>query len=503
MQPNKETVSSVHQQPDTKAASPDSSLLSRICLWRLQHTTAYDILLALLLGALIEYLFIPYVLHNTKYVRHLGDRIADSMIRLAEKVAGVPGSAVPFVFIDIDNATWRSWQAPLVTPRDRVARLLAAVAHSKPRVIVLDINLSWADPDPSRQNTLTQFLRDYPASGPALILLRSGISPDRDESRYPFERPTPFDDIIARRLAEDPAPLIRWATAYFDVDSDSIIRRWRIAETFCNKVPGRDGPRSPVVLPSVYLLAAAIAVRPKHAKGVVEEVDSALQELVPSSCNAGPQPPVHIHGMPHPVIAGAAEPGNRIIYSIAWDEDRPALGPFALIGSERVPLVSVRPARLIVSAGSSSGIDGLENRIAIIGGSYADSGDLHRTPLGIMPGALLIANATHALMVNGTPEEPGALWRFTLSFGLVLINALLFHAFRVELATAAAFLLLLLLMMATIPLFASGIVMDWEIPSLGILIHRYLGFLERNFRNARHRGWRSLVRSHQDFRGDT
>jgi hypothetical protein len=111
-----------------------------------------------------------------------------------------------------------------------------------------------------------------------------------------------------------------------------------------------------------------------------------------------------------------------------------------------------------------------------------------------MPGALLIANATHALLVSGTPEEPGPLPRFALSFGLVVVNALFFHFLRVEIATLAAATLILLLMIATVPLFASGVALDWEVPSAGVLLHRYLAYLER-FRNMRHGGWRSLLRS--------
>jgi hypothetical protein len=98
-------------------------------------------------------------------------------------------------------------------------------------------------------------------------------------------------------------------------------------------------------------------------------------------------------------------------------------------------------------------------------------------------------------MVHGTPRAPGPLTGFSISFGLVVVNALLFHFFRVEIATIAAAVVVFVLMILTLPLFTSGVVLDYEVPSAGILLHRYLASLERAYHARRDLGWRTLLRS--------
>ena len=454
------------------------------------------LIVAVLLGAIIEYLIIPVTLHDSHYVRQLGDRMADAMIRLGASVRGPHAPAVPFVFVDIDQQTWVDWQMPLVTPRDKLARILSVISNSKPAIIVLDIDLAWPKPEAGDHDEFADFFRTYPASGPPLILLRSAIGGLIPGSRYPISRTTPFDRDIARRMAEQPQAPFHWSTAYFDVDGDGAIRHWRLAEVLCEKSIDKTDRGVPLVLPSVYLTAAVLAAHPQDRARAVESLDATLRQLTPDSCDAPSKPAVSFDDMPHPIVVGAERPGNRIIYSFGWDEDRPALGAHMSFGGEQVPLVSVRPARLLQAAAPSSPLDGLAGRIVILGGSYPDSGDLHRTPLGKMPGALMIANAAHALLVGGTPEEPGFLVRFTLSFGLVVINALLFHFMRAELATFAAAAVIVALMIATLPWFASGVVLDLAVPSIGVLIHRYLVYLEATIATVRRGGWREFFHSH-------
>src|SRR5262249_9455908 len=159
-----------------------------------------------------------------------------------------------------------------------------------------------------------------------------------------------------QRLAEQPQAPIRWSTAYFDVDRDGVIRRWRLAEVLCQKSNDNSDQRVPLVLPSVYLTAAVLAAHPQDHARAAESLDATLRHLVPDSCDAPLKSAVSFDEMPRPIVVGAEEPGNRLIYSFTWDEGRPALGPHLPFGGEQVPLVSVRPARLLLAAAPSSAI---------------------------------------------------------------------------------------------------------------------------------------------------
>ena len=53
-----------------------------------------------------------------------------------------PDDTLPVTIVDIDEATYRGWQSPAITPRGELARLIEVVTSAKPSVVVVDIDLS-------------------------------------------------------------------------------------------------------------------------------------------------------------------------------------------------------------------------------------------------------------------------------------------------------------------------------------------------------------------------
>ena len=50
---------------------------------------------------------------------------------------------VPFAYIDIDDETSVRWDEPLLTPRDKLARLLQLAIEAGAIAVIVDLDLSW------------------------------------------------------------------------------------------------------------------------------------------------------------------------------------------------------------------------------------------------------------------------------------------------------------------------------------------------------------------------
>ena len=201
---------------------------------------------------------------------------------------------------------------------------------------------------------------------------------------------------------KNPAKLVNWVSAQFALDGDGTVRHWRLYEIVC------DPPGGPFALPSIQLMAA-LQVLQRHDDRAMPNSMAALNTLVPDTCHSPRRAllPIVIHPQAPLIVASDDEIGSRILYTIGWRRGAPALGPFVENKpGEMAPLVVVRSAGAILKMTPGEAIEGLTDRIVVIGGSYADSGDWHMTPIGRMPGALIDINAIHGLLENGTPTAP-------------------------------------------------------------------------------------------------
>ena len=168
--------------------------------WLRVRPTWRDVLIGVLFGGLIEFVAVPLYFHNLSIVRHAGDDTVDRMIRLDRRVTGLVPNATPFVFIDIDDASWAEWKYPLVAPRDKIAALIDHAAASKPALIFLDVDLSWPSDDTSGDGTLTNLIKGYGDHRSPLLLIR------------PLVEPPPAD----------PAPLPRTRNTVLEADASSV-----------------------------------------------------------------------------------------------------------------------------------------------------------------------------------------------------------------------------------------------------------------------------------------
>lgn len=425
--------------------------------------------LAVLIGMALEIILALYPVPGLKVVRQAGDDMADRLMRFATLSGTSSATPLRFAFIDIDDETWTSWGAPLVTPRDRITAILQPLARSSPAMIVLDIDLAFRD-DAVSEAVLRMFLESYPAGAPPLILVRA-LMPGAG-SALPVLRKTEYE------AASNKANVI-WALPSFLRDLDGNVRRWQLAFPVCEA-------GTPAIIPSVQLAAAWI-----EAGNKAEDLKTELAPLVPKDCNAPLAVTVQefkIGGENLPPIAfGASDAASRVIYTIPWQQDAVSLGPQLPEGDFKVV---VRKAGTVTRIPDGDEVPGIEGLIAVVGGSFQGSSDWHETPIGSMPGSLVLVNAVDALARHGTPHEPGWLGRTALSLMMITLVSFCVAIFRPSVAAILSLLGIGILMAGSMPLFKSGLVVNLAIPSLGILMADGLFSIAQTFSEIRKAGWR-------------
>jgi CHASE2 domain-containing sensor protein len=211
----------------------------RVSGWLRQRTLLRDVLIGIALGAFIEFVALPLYFHNLAIVRRTGDETVDRMIRLAQRTTGVVHNATPFVFIDIDDATWAAWGHKLITPRDRIAALIDHAAASKPALILVDIDLSWPSGDQAGDDALKKFVEGYGDAQPPLLLIRPLKNPPRDNStQLPKRRRT-----VVENDQTDLGRSVKWVSSQFERDGDGVVGAG--ASTRRSAIPAGVPPRCP------------------------------------------------------------------------------------------------------------------------------------------------------------------------------------------------------------------------------------------------------------------
>jgi CHASE2 domain-containing sensor protein len=471
--------------------------LSQVWQWKKRNPKRFEIALSIVIGVLIEIALTISQPPPLLIVRKVADETADRMIRLADQVGTTTLPTPAITLIDIDDATWLEWGANVVTPRDRIAVLLHRIAASQPLAIVLDVDLSY--PDPKGEGVLYGVLQNYPDNAPPLILVRAlkhlalkpHAPPEQRITIYelPFEgkvpvlegkdasvdgkEPTVGSQVPAVKGKEN----ITFAAPLFERDADGLVRRWRLFVQTCID-------NHPQVVPAAHVAAAVLAreavahkTNTLAAHPIWQKLSSNLAAFNADNCEA-------TRPIEKGVIAADTEfarkiavdrtdASTRIIYRVGWRNGAAALGPSIVMDGIHMPLVSVRPARLVTSPEATTPIPGLVGHIVIVGGSFADSGDWHQTPLGRMPGSLLLANAILALTINGTPTEPDFWKRTKISLVIIAFAAVCAAYLRAIVAGLASATFVVAIMLLSLRSFQSGVVIDLAVPAVGAAIHDF------------------------------
>ena len=446
------------------------SLSSR---WKRQSHFRRHVIVNLLLGLAIDGLIHRF--HHTPIVQRAENAGLDAVIAFfgARGSDGDAEQGIAYTVLDVDDATWAGWGSPNLTPRKNLVTLLDAATAAGAAAILVDLDLTRKEGENglsagAGDRALDSFLTNYRGRVPIVLPRLLRAPPDMDSIRHwpaplPawFERETPF------------VGPIYWGTVQFVEEIDGVVRRWRLWEPVCSG--GRPG-----VLPSVQLLAATLVDTGASIGALRAELDA----LAPAACDSAWLRHGEVRAFGHVIEPSEEEIPERIIYSLRWPPDSGPTRMVRLADGSTVPVLLRIPAGL--ASDTSQPIDArlLAGRVVVVGASDADSRDWYATPMGRMPGMMLIVNSIESLRRYGQyGKSPGVL-RWLVVGGLLILTSVAYARYHPMVATL---LITPLIYLAVLPLsfyvFTSGAWLDFTAPVLGVQLHELIASAEDAWKN--------------------
>jgi hypothetical protein len=406
-----------------------------------------NVAIAVLIAAVVA------LFHQSHWLVRLENSAMDTMMEFNKGLPRMSDThsldSLQFTFLDIDDASYQRWGEPFHVPRDKILALVSSAAAANARIIVLDIDLSREGIDADDDLRLATYLEGYGEETllPPLILVRTFSGGNNEDQQWLEIRPSFLDNYQL-------SPSVHWAQPLFKATLwDGVVRHWHLVKYGCLN-------GSVVLVPATQLIAAALL---SGTDVVAKNGDVAINAVNLRSCSRSNEStePMQQQVLDNKVAinATAAEFDQRLIYSIPWKDPAP-------------DLITV-PAHIITESSRDLSDDLIENRVVIIGASFADSRDIHRTPIGEMPGALIIANAIKSLSFYGQLRKPPAIVQWLQKLSLIFIAAWLFSRFDSLIAvTLSGAILIIALVPISFHLFKYGMWVDFSIPLFAMLIHR-------------------------------
>ncbi len=377
-----------------------------------------------------------------------------------------------FTVIDVDEAAWRIWGRPQVTPRAKLLRLLEYATTARAAAVVLDIDITRPEggnglaPSPD-DSALARFLAAYEGATPLVLVqpIEDSLMASVPRHAYPHPAVPWFEPGLGT------GPSIHWGTVQYPQEPDGMIRRWRLWETVCGGTATAER-----VLPSVQLMVAALL------EGGAERLSPVLDRVGAAECGRGAEPAPA--GEETVLWGHAVEPGSeavpqRIVYSLRWPPEAGPTRQARLMDGRVVPMLVRLRATDVTEAIGSLDTGALAGRVVVIGGSYAGSRDWYATPLGDMPGMMIVTNAIASLRSHGQLHRSHGPMAWLVT-GLLLVLASLAYARFHPLVASLVLMPVIYLIVAPISfyVFQAGAWLNFTAPLLGAQVHELIALAE-------------------------
>ncbi len=393
----------------------------------------------------------------------------------------------PFVLLDIDEVTYREWEEPATIPRNHLLKLIQFAVQGQAQMIFVDIDLGYPNHLDSPKLTLADkqlfdFLNNYEIqycgankNCPAILLVRTTRPLLQNgkvlTAQYPQQRTSFLESAVEK------SPHLHWVSVGFLLDKDNTLRSWQLWEAACQPT---------AVIPSTQLLAVALI---KDRMAGAKNVEEALKPFSPQDCQSHTQalitqnPPLQnailtlgqdtvLHLTPSPL-------GSSIVYTIPQKLSEGQSRAKTQQGKRIFETVS---AYSILSTAYSpqSAQDWVKDKIVTIGSTYEDSRDIYHTPVGMMPGVLIVINAINSLLQYGELIKP-PLWQVLLfEILIIILMSLVFARFCSFLGMIIAGSgIIIALLPLSFWLFKYGIWLDVAIPLIVMQLYRMSQDFER------------------------
>jgi hypothetical protein len=421
-----------------------------------------------------------FIFQDKPFLTGIEDEGIDKLMQIRQKI--IPSLAnkdiPPFVLLDIDDDTHKVWGMPMFTPRDRLLNLIKAAVQAKARLIIVDIALSQevsmdglTECAQLQRHPYDQALYDYlnnyavdcsfQSQKICSPIILAGIFQSISAS-FGIVRPSFLDNAV-----EQSTPYIQWASVFFHRNYyDRMVRHWWLWQPACLE-------QQPIVIPSIELLAAALI---RNGISQQNNFEQTLKPFQPQDCLGTPTtylPPKQIQIGNLTVSSGLQGIRQRVMYSMPWLQHKPNLTPeenqsplpYFLKDKTGKPILSILPAQAYATSPPAASLEPLKGSIVIIGGSYKGGRDIYWTPLGEMPGALILVNAIHTLLEYGE-IQPLPTWIKTLTYLiLVIFMSLVLARFGYSQGSLIIGLFVIFILIpASLFLFNYGIWLDFMLP---------------------------------------
>jgi len=362
-----------------------------------------------LLGVIVIALHIPLPI-----MMGLEDSIMDEMMDFyRNKIPPVEKKIPHLVLLDIDTDTHTNWGDinSIYTPLDKLTNLIDVAVRAKARLIIVDIDLAHSTEKPLlHAKEFEGYLRKHaekckenPSVCSPLLLART-LS---DEAVNPDFLPEPHIGIFENVVTQS-YPYVQWGSAEWSRSvSDNMTRRWRLWEPICTK-------EQPKMLPSIEVLVMGMV------RGCTEDIQNVLRQLQPKNCNQG-----------FPSVKSVIFCGLRISTNIESVQQRIMYRmPYSVTpkkddekkDDEKKKVLTILSAQPYAEPLSQYNLEAFpKNSIVVIGASFGrdKDKDIHSTPIGDMPGALVLSNAIYSLLQDLT-IKPMSFWWLFIAFFIII-----------------------------------------------------------------------------------
>ncbi len=307
-----------------------------------------------------SYSIIALLMSCTDLISIIDDHSFDLMNEIFVDTNYIKSPSQNYIFIDIDEKTYDQWNYPLLSPRDKIADLIQIVMASDPLVMVVDLDLTDEGIDVKAASRLKSLLEKEKIRDKA-ILMRN-VRGTKDQVKY-------ATSFYFEKIQLDP---VAWSIPFFEADDeDFLIRKWNL-----NKSVKLQQQLMEVISPQQIIRDRFVSLN-SHSK--TDERTSF----------------------------------QRIFYSYTYDFNPNFLGNLKK-GFFRYS------ASDVIEAGRLPGKT-LKDSVVILGASHSYSKDIWRTPVGSMPGSVIILNAIKSLLDYGWLQKLSVFVSIIIAFIILII----------------------------------------------------------------------------------
>lgn len=445
-------------------------------------------LINIAIGVAIEVMLI--VFHNNQIVVAAQNLALDTAMEVYSLLP-VRGALLPLILIDVDEETWRKRGQRYPARRDDLLTLIDYAIGHDARYVVLDVIVERPNDreDIEFATAIEKRVVRLEAGHQHLLFVRTLLDPlEQDQAKNfspaPEIHPSPLDNVIRAHPAQ-----LHAVAPYLVRSRDGVFRDWQLWRPGCRRDPDAVvGWGHWEILPSAQLVVADL-VRPKDPG----------EPAAPWESNAGGETcTIDLAGFgKYGAGVPAEQPNSRML---KWLNDYPDL-----TGVRELALPRELSSRIffrfryptapdVVRVQALNLIDPKERTkhrnnwdfaggLVVIGQSHW-AADWHRTPLGDMPGAMVLVNSVWSMLDLKLLHEPGPVFERLIQFASIVVIAGTFACTESTLVVLVMLLplLALLIVMNYVLLRLAGVWIDVAIPLLGIWAHRQVSRLKYSLR---------------------